>query len=137
MTGKKTLLILAGFITLSICTAWAGPNMNPGKWEITAETQMAGMPPQRATHTQCITAEDMVPASKGANQECQITDIVHKGNTVTWKMSCGGQAGGMEGTGSVTYSGDTMTGTMDMVITGAGNMKIKNIMSGRRIGKCD
>lgn len=137
MTGKKALITLVGFITLSVCTVWAGPHMNPGKWEITAETQMAGMPPQKVTHIQCVTEKDMVPASKGANQECQVTDIVRNGNTVSWKITCGGQSGGMEGTGSVTYTGDSMNGTMDMVITGAGNMKVKNIMSGRRIGECD
>ena len=41
----------------------------------------------------------------------------------------------MEGTGDVTYRGDSMEGTMDMVITGAG-MRIKNKISGRRIGAC-
>ena len=34
------------------------------------------------------------------------------------------------------YKGDTMEGTMEMVIQGAG-MQVKNTISGRRIGDCD
>ncbi|MCF8066966.1 MAG: DUF3617 domain-containing protein [Desulfobacterales bacterium] len=131
------LITLFGFITISIGVAWAGPQMNPGKWEITTRTEMAGMPPQSITHVQCITADDLVPMSRDANQECQVTDIVYSGNTISWKISCSGQGGGMEGTGSATYSGDSMDGIMNMTITGSGNIQIKNIMAGRRIGECD
>jgi hypothetical protein len=68
MTGKKKLIIWMGFITLLVCTAftvWGDTDINPGKWEITTETQMAGMPSQSMTHTQCITAQDLVPATYG------------------------------------------------------------------------
>lgn len=43
----------------------------------------------------------------------------------------------MEGSGSVTYNGNHMNGTMTMTIAGGANMQIKNIMTGRRIGECD
>lgn len=120
-------------IVLLVGYAWAEPQINPGKWEITTTTEMAGMSPQSQTHTQCITADDMVPMSEDANQECQVTDITTEGNTVSWRISCGGN---MNGTGSVTYSGDSMNGTMSMTIEPYGT-KVHNTLSGWRIGPCD
>lgn len=129
------LIFILSFI-VSFKTAFADPNMNPGKWEITTKTEMVGMPPQSRTHTQCITADDLVPMSRDANQECQVTDIRTRGNTVFWKISCGGQGGKMNGTGSTTYNGDSMNGVMDMTIVSYGT-KVKNTLSGRRVGACD
>lgn len=116
--------------------AWAGPQMNPGKWEITTTTEMAGMPPQTLTHIQCITNEDLVPMSGDADQECQVTDVTTQGNTVSWKITCGGQGGGMSGTGRVTYEGDRMHGSMEMIIAPYGT-PVKNTLLGRRLGACD
>ena len=134
-------LFLMGFVfsvTLSLGIAFAGPNLNPGKWEITTQTEMVGMPmkvpPQ--THTQCVSEEDLVPQSEGASKECQVSDIEVSGDTISWKIVCSGQGGAMEGTGRITYSGDQMEGTMDMVIKGGG-MQIKNKITGRRVGDCD
>lgn len=129
------LVFVFSFIVL-FGTSFAGPNMNPGKWEITTKTEMAGMPPKSMTHNQCITADDLVPMSRDANQECQVTDIRTRGNTVFWKISCGGQGGKMNGTGSTTYNGNSMNGVMDMTIVSYGT-KVKNILSGRRVGPCD
>lgn len=138
MTKKVFLIGIAFLGTLSFGAAFAGPNMNPGKWEITTETEMVGMPGMNVppvTHTQCLKKGELVPQSKEASQECQVTDIEQDGNTVSWKIICSGQNGQMEGTGKITYRGDSMEGTMDMVIKGAG-MRIKNKISGRRIGDC-
>lgn len=138
MTGKAALIGIITSLALASSYAWAEPQMNPGKWEITTKTEMAGMPPQTVTHTQCITDNDLVPMSQDANQECQVTDVRTVGNTVLWKITCGGQGGGgrMEGTGQVTYQGETMQGFMEMTIMDY-NMKVKNILYGRRIGDCD
>ncbi|MFO7686413.1 MAG: DUF3617 family protein [Desulfobacterales bacterium] len=134
MFPKVFLSGVVFFVTLA-ATVWAGPQMNPGNWEITTTTEMAGMPPQTLTHTQCITNEDLVPMSGDANQECQVTDVQMNGNTVSWKITCGGQGGGMSGTGQVTYEGDRMHGTMQMTIAGYGT-QVKNTLSGRRVGDC-
>jgi len=119
-------------------TATARPDLNPGKWEITTETEMVGMPMKvpPVTHTQCLTADDFVPQSEEANKECRVSDVKISGDTVSWKIVCSGQNGRMEGTGRVTYSGDRMEGSMHMVISGAG-MEVKNKIKGRRIGSCD
>ena len=139
MTKKVLFIGIVFSITFFWGVAFAGLNMNPGKWEITTETEMVGMagmnvPP--VTHTQCLEKGDLVPQSKEASQECQVTNIKQKGDTVSWKIICSGQNGQMAGTEEVTYRGDSMEGTMDMVITGAG-VRIKNKISGRRVGDCD
>ncbi|MBP9010123.1 MAG: DUF3617 family protein [Smithellaceae bacterium] len=125
---------IAAFIFLPVGQAFAGPQLNPGKWEITTTTQMAGLPAQSAKHTQCLTTDDAVPTSHDPNQSCEISDIKTKGNTITWKVHCTGGGDKINGNGSVTYSGNTMNGTLNMT---TGGMQIKSKISGRRIGACD
>ncbi len=135
MKRKIIVIGMLVFTALLIGHAWAGPQMNPGQWEITTKTEMAGMPPQSITHTQCITNDDPVPMSDDASRECQVSDIVTNGDTISWKIVCGGQGGGMEGTGQITYRGDTMEGTMYMAIAGS-NVQVTNYLTGRRVGNC-
>lgn len=136
MARTKIVMCFVGVIVLIAGAAWAGPKMNPGQWEITTKTEMAGMPSQSLTHTQCITSEDLVPMSGDANQQCQVKNMSTKGNTVSWEITCGGQGGQMDGTGEVTYAGDTLQGKMEMTIQGA-DMKVTNHISGKRIGPCE
>jgi hypothetical protein len=137
---KKCMLLIAvvSLIALSLGTALADPNLNPGKWEITTQTEMAGMPGMipPVTHTQCLGKETLVPQSEGESQECKISDIKQNGDKVSWKIVCSGKNGAMEGTGEITYKGDSMTGVMNLEIQGAG-MQIKNTITGKRIGPCD
>ncbi len=138
MKTRNFLIIFISMMTIFTGNAFAEPNINPGLWEITTETEMVGMPGMKVppqTHTQCLSKEDLVPQSKEASKECQITDIHQSDNTISWKIICSGKNGSMEGTGKITYLGDSLEGFMDMVIKGA-NMKIKNKMKGHRIGEC-
>ena len=94
MTKKVFFIGIIFSITFFGGVVFAGPNMNPGQWEITTETEMIGMagmnvPP--VTHTQCLEKGDLVPQSKEASQECQVTDIQQKGDTVSWKIICSGR----------------------------------------------
>ncbi|MFO7965006.1 MAG: DUF3617 domain-containing protein [Desulfobacterales bacterium] len=134
--GRKMLIGVIGIVALTVASVWAEPLMNPGKWEITTKTEMAGMPPQSFTHTQCITREDLVPMNRDTSQECKVTDVVYDGNTVSWKISCDGQGGEMNGSGLVTYTGDDMSGTMSMTMASQG-FQMTNTFSGHRIGPCD
>jgi len=137
MAKKIFYTIFISLVIVSFGTAFAGPDMEPGEWEITTETEMTGMSPQTQTHVQCLTDNEMVPVEDEANKTCQIEDIQVKGDTVSWKMTCGeGDSGGMNGTGWVTYKGDTMKGEMDMTIMPWGT-QMKNTLSGRRLGDCD
>ncbi len=136
MSKNVFLLAMIVCLTLLASLCWAGPQMKPGKWEITTKTEMAGMPAQSSTHVQCITGDDLVPMDRNQGQQCQVTDVKTIGNTVSWKITCKGQGGEMTGTGEITYEGDHMQGSMEMTIPGYGS-QIKNTLSGHRIGPCD
>ena len=82
----------------------AEPNLNPGKWEISTEMDMPGMPMKipPVTHTQCLTKEDFVPKGKDASDQCRVSDLKQDGDTVSWKISCSGEGGKIEGSGQMT-----------------------------------
>ncbi len=138
MTRKVLISGIVCALALFLSALTQEPDIKPGLWEFTTVTEMEGVPgmnPPPQTHQQCVTMDMLVPESDAASHECEISDMTVEGGTVSWKIVCGGQTGGMEGTGTVTYKGDTMEGTMDMTITGAG-MKVKNTITGKRIGDC-
>ena len=134
---KKSIAVL---IMLLICTTVAfcdsGLNIKEGEWEITTKMEMKGMPMQMPayTHTQCLTKNDMVPNSSQQSDECKIKNITTSGGTVSWKMECDSGNGKTIGSGKVTYSGDTMKGTIKMEIPG--QMEMTSKMTGKRIGPC-
>lgn len=141
MKNAAFLITIVSLIMLPVGAALAEPEFTPGKWEVTTTTEMVGVPGMAGmvppvTHTQCLEKGEFVPQSEQSSKECKISDIKMSGDSVSWKMTCSGKSGEMEGTGTVTYKGDTMTGTMNMVLKGAG-MQIKNTISGKRIGACD
>ena len=122
----------------------AGPNMKEGMWEITTKMEMAGrndvaMPQQTVKH--CMTKKDVedpkqtVMGSKDQNR-CKMTDYKLQGNTASWKVACEGQG---SGSGTVTYNGDSYTGSQTMAINAGGSgqpMNMKMNFSGRRVGDC-
>jgi hypothetical protein len=138
---------LRSALTFAICVvafttvAAQNPNpMRPGRWEVTMQMQMASMPmkmPPTKTSS-CITAEQLAKdpttglnTGTGPNQ-CKVTDQKFTGNTVAWKMTCGGQQA-MTGDGEMTFTDDTYTGAVNMT-TPQGAMTMQ--MSGKRVGDC-
>jgi hypothetical protein len=122
----------------SSATAIADYDINEGLWEITVKVEIEGMsmsmPP--ITNTQCITKKTLGPKSNQQNQECKIINQKIEGDTISYDIECSGPSGSMKGHGKVTYTGDTMTGTMEMNTPSQGNMKMITKMSGKRIGPC-
>ena len=137
MFKKLFIVSIILLATMSISLAGSTVNLKEGKWEITIKTEMEGMPMSmpEMKHTQCLTKDDFVPQNAQPGQECEITDTKIAGDTATWSMKCNGQGGEMKGTGKITYKGDTFSG--EMIINMAGDMKITNKMTGKRIGDCD
>ena len=122
---------------ISICFAGSVPNMREGKWEITTKMEMPGMPMSMppVKNTQCLTKKDLVPQNSQPGQECTVSQTKVTGNTVTWTVQCKGQGGDMKGTGEMTYSGDSLKGTIKIPMPQA-NMEMTNHITGRRIGDC-
>ncbi len=134
---KRLVTALVILLTaVSFSFAASGPDMKEGLWEITSTMKMQGMNLPSHTHTQCITKNDLVPKSSQPGQECKISDYKIEGNTVTWSIKCSTQGGEMEGTGRITYMGDSFEGTMKMKMGGSG-AEMTTHMSGRRIGDCN
>ena len=105
----------------------------------------AGMMPPTKT-TQCITKEEADDPTKGlptAPQrgrgpapDCKVSDRKIVGNKVTWTMTCEGP-NAMNGTGEMTYAGDSYTGHLMMNIARGGQtMAMTMNMSGKRLGDC-
>jgi hypothetical protein len=138
---KLRNLALAGVCLLGLpLVATAGP-AKAGKWEVTTEMGMTGMPMKMPAHTftYCLSKEDaenperMAPEQQRKNSDCKRTDFSVSGNTVTWKVSC--EKSKMTGEGKVTYGPDSYSGTMHMNMQNGNEMNAK--YSGKYLGACD
>jgi len=144
MSPAAILLLLVNAL-LVVSAHAASPNMREGLWEITTRMEMSGssgvaMPAQTVRH--CVTKNDIEnpqgtpPGGAGRDGRCKMTDYKLQGNTATWKMACEGQ-GAMTGTGTMTYSGNSYSGSQTMAMNQGGqaiNMKMN--YSGQRVGDC-
>ncbi len=143
MNQKTTLLIVAClnilFVAVCFSASAAEINMNEGKWEITSKMEMANipfaMPPM--TYTMCMTEEDLIPQQDLESQEkdCEIKSQDISGDTVSWSVVCNTPQGKTTSSGTITYSGDSFDGKINMQMPGTGAMN--QSMSGRRVGHCD
>lgn len=134
---KLRFAVFCGAMLLGALPTFAAKSpMKPGKWQITAETEMANMPMKipPMTFTQCITEKDLEDAQKTVpqnNKNCKMVDFTVTGNKVTWKIEC--PKDGATGSGEATYEDDSYTGTMNMKMKdGEINAKYK----GKRLGDC-
>ena len=134
------VVALAATAAASSVTAQGGP-MRPGRWEVTMQMQMpgvpVGMPPMK--NTRCVTQQDVdspskgLPTGPGANpNECKISDYKAVGNTVTWTMNCTGKQP-TTGTGEMRFSDDAYEGVVKMTME---QQQMTMKMSGKRLGDC-
>jgi len=136
--SSAVLILIAG---VSFSYAGAGPNIHEGSWEITSTMEMEGMPAGGAVpmkYTQCLTSKDAVPKNPDTIKGCTIKNMKAEGNTVAWTMRYEEQGATIDGSGTVTYSSDTMQGTIKMTLNDpeGGKMQMTQRMSGKRIGDC-
>jgi hypothetical protein len=139
---KKPVAVAAilGFSAL----AFAKGPQKAGNWHITVAMEIPGMPqaPPPRSFDKCITqaqSDDPKQAIKEQSSECDPADIKVAGNTVTYKISCHMHGGTQTGNGTITYSGDSYTGTTTVEMTnprGGGTMKMVQHMTGQRTGDC-
>jgi hypothetical protein len=109
----------------------------PGKWQVKMETEMPGMPMKvpPITSEVCLTEKDLSDPQKSVQTDpkssCTVSDYTVKGNTVSWKMDCPKDK--TSGTGEMTYTDTTYTGTIKMTID---KQTITQKHSGKWIGTC-
>lgn len=138
-----TTAIIASLVTVLAGVAAAEPNVTEGMWDITGSMKMEGLPFPVPTvpisYSQCITKKDLVPQQKEKNKDCTITSQKIEGNTVTWAVSCLDKKGAKtEGTGTITYKGESFEGKMQNTMTDSKGGKIESRMemTGKRTGAC-
>ena len=137
--------LLAAAVLISTPAQAASPNIKEGLWEITMKMDMPGMPAGMKPQVvqQCITKKDIddprktAPGGKDpANSRCEVSDYKMQGNTASWNMACKGE-NPMTGSGSMTYSGTSYSGTNKMTMTRGGKPQTMTMhYSGKHLGDC-
>jgi len=137
------LLPIAGLVSSPAASADL-PNMEEGLWEVTTMVEISGPAKKQREYTlkHCITKKD-IEQGKGRmhqpdlhHKDCQVKNYKVEGNQASWNIVCGGNNPTI-GTGSVTYSGTSFSGTNKTIIGKQGQEKeITETFSGNRIGAC-
>jgi Protein of unknown function (DUF3617) len=140
MQPTSFALFLAGAALLSATATAATPNMKAGMWEVTTTMEMDGMPNKipPTTIKHCVTPEDVAKTNPvlPKNDKCEVK--MDKGDSakMSWSMQCTGDRA-MNGSGSITFNGDSYAGNMDVTVNAGGRaMHMTNNYTGRRIGDC-
>lgn len=139
-------MLVAFFVVLLCATASADMNMQEGKWEMTVQMDMSGMPNMPVkippmTFTQCLSKKDMVPQKTEKNTDCKMISNKIEGNTVTWVMQCKHKDGSVtDSDGKITYKGAGFDGVVNIKMQGGKRggspSKMSQKISGKRIGDC-
>lgn len=157
----RSTYLAAVFIAGTFCASADG--LREGKWEYTAKMKIAGMPempemPQMpegvqlppgvkmptfsrdgivSTFQQCITKDNLVPTDGKEQKDCKVTSTQRTGDTVTWKMRCESPDQKLDGEGTATYTGSTMTSRSHIKGTMSGEpVDMAQEMTGRYLGPC-
>ncbi len=137
---KLRNLALFALVCALVVPAYAAPIGKAGKWQMTMEMDMPGMPVKMppVTFTHCVTKEqaenpEAAIPKNNRDSDCKYTDVKVDGGTVSWKVECAKSK--MTGTGQVTYNGDSYTGKADMKM--AGDREVHAKYAGKYLGACD
>ncbi|HYO75743.1 MAG TPA: DUF3617 domain-containing protein [Thermoanaerobaculia bacterium] len=136
---KYVFYVLAATTVLATATTTSAADhpQKPGKWQVKVQMEIPGMPFQMppVTTNVCLTAEDLADPQKAVpndpKSKCTISDYKVEGNKVTWSMDCPKDK--TKGTGEITFTDSSYTGTMDMTI---GDQQMKSKYSGKWMGEC-
>jgi hypothetical protein len=133
----RGLFVLAVALFVTPLFAADSPQ-KPGKWKVTMQMEIPGMPIKMpAINTEvCVTEEDLKDPNKAvpkdAKSDCKVGDYKVDGNTVTWTIDCPKQQ--TTGTGEITYTADSYSGTMKMNVQ---DQEMTTKYSGKYLGACD
>jgi len=119
----------------------ARADLEPGRWEITATTQMEGMPQPIGpiTRMECLdsrAASDPGSVLGTGAGTCEFSNRREDGGTYTFDVVCTG-AFPMRGTGSVRYDPRALQGSLSLGADVSGKrISMNSTVIGRRIGDC-
>lgn len=130
-------LLCAVVMTAAVVAQAPKSPQKPGKWKVTVQMEMPGMPMKMpaVTSEACVTEQDLASPDKAVpsdpKSKCTVSDYKVNGNTVTWSMTCPDEQ--MTGTGEMTYATDAYTGTMKMKM---GEQQMTQKSTGKWMGPC-
>ncbi len=137
---KHRILIALSLIILPLFVTSAWAEIKDGLWEITTRIEMKGMPGQipPTTVRQCLTKKDPVPQAQDKQNNCKMIDQKVSGDTVTYSMECKGKDSVVFTSGTMSYKGNSFTGTSAMKIKSKGQpeMQMNSKIDGKYIGRC-
>ncbi len=139
---KRIAMTAIAICLLSAAHADDGIEITPGKWRITATSNMPMMPqPQSKTTEECIKESKISPTTLfKENNECRLADVKVDGNDMAWQMTCDNPQGegSLSADGILTVAGDNLQGRIEMAIKVADqSMNYDITWEGERIGDCD
>lgn len=143
---KAGLTLIFAVMVSSMTVHAAGIDMKEGLWEIAVTTEMPGMPAgmsiggREIKQTYCYTQKELADAKNAvpkSGEKCKIVDYKLSGKKATWAVQCSGE-NAMEGSGEISYKGDSYESTVKMNIKSSRGRSMQTIqhIKGRRLGKC-
>lgn len=132
------VLVVLAMLALTSFAHAADHPQKPGKWRITVEMEMPGMPVKVPpfTHEFCVTEEDIKDPQKAVPSDpknpCKISDYKVDGNKITWTVDCPKQK--TTGVGEITFDNDSYTGWQKMKIQ---DREMTQKYTGKWLGACD
>jgi hypothetical protein len=126
-----------------------------GQWEF--KTDLQGLPfgGGEKTGTACVKAEQIAAepekalieaamttaqqgsSSKGTTPKCTLTDLKRESGVSSWKSTCEGPRGPMQGAGSGTITQDSAQIAQNFeASTPMGKRTLKQVINGKRLGEC-
>lgn len=135
----RKILTLLSIVAATVAVAAQVPKnpQKPGKWKVSMETEMPGMPMKMPAVTTevCLTEEDIADPQKNVPKDqkstCTISDYKVTGNTVTYTMTCPEQA--TKASAEFTYGADAYSGVLKMKM---GEREMTQKHTGKWLGAC-
>lgn len=139
MDFRHALILLAAFC-ISAGAHAAEPR--PGLWDLSVTTTAEGAEGVFGPYTssQCLTEEDVrnpekLLAQNGVNA-CTYSDRIYRDGNFSFSVQCGGTIP-MSGSGRISYTADSLQGTMDIAADLQGlPVNTHSTVSGQRVGDC-
>lgn len=133
---------LLGLVLICLFTGAHAAEPRPGLWNLTVSTTAEGAEGVFGPYTtsQCLTEEDVrnpekLLAQNGVNA-CTYGDRVYRNGNFSFTVQCGGTIP-MSGSGRISYTADSLQGTMDIAADLQGlPVNTQSTVSGQRVGDC-
>ena len=138
---KSLPYVVALLLAMSLASfAFAAdhPPQKPGKWRISVEMEMPGMPMKMPpiTREMCVTEDDIKDPQKTVPNDpknpCKVGDYKVEGNKVSWTIDCPKQK--TTSVGEMTFEPESYTGSTKMKI---GDQEMTQKYTGKWLGTCD